>query len=247
MEAAIKMDILELHPFKIPKRSLSSYFMKVGKHVPTVLTPEEIKALAGAAQANAHNMAVFLFLLLSGMRKSELAGLKWDHVDMVGKRITFPSPKTDDYRTLPISETLVQLLTLMKTHWPEPLGQKAWIPRTAAQTTYVFCNKDGNPYRREIGGFLRHLAQKAGITKRVTPHVLRHSFAAYGRSRFTVFQLQKLLGHRNVTTTERYGILLDPGMQEGVNSLADSMGLNGMLCLPNHNMDDQSRPQVDEK
>jgi len=82
-----------------------------------------------------------------------------------------------------------------------------------------------------MGGFLKQLAIKSGIKKKITPHVLRHSFAAYGRSQFTVFQLQKLLGHRNVATTERYGILLDIGMTEGSNQLVKSMGLDGAFSF----------------
>ena len=229
MEAAIRLEVIDEHPFKTPRRPLTSYFLKTEKKVPVVLQFEEIRRMLAATQGNAHNVAVFLFLLLSGMRKGELAGLRWEHVDLEHKTITFPSPKTDDFRSIPLSDTLVALLQHMRTHWPEPLGGKTWIPRTLAQMTYVFCRKDGRPYHREMGGFLRNLAHKAGITKKVTPHVLRHSLAAYGRSHFTVFQLQRLLGHKNVTTTEKYGMLLDTGMQEGINKVAEMMGLDHAL------------------
>ena len=229
MEAAIRLNVIENHPFKTPKRTLSSYFLKTERKIPTVLFPEEIKTMLEIARENAHNLSVFLFLLLTGMRKGELAGLKWEHVNFSRKIITFGSPKTDDFRTIPLSDALVDLLTHMKSYWPEPLGHKAWIPRKPAQMTYVFCDAVGNSFNREMGGFLKHLAIKAGISKKVTPHVLRHSFAAYGRSQYTVFQLQKLLGHRNISTTERYGVLLEAGMTEGSNKVAESMGLKGVL------------------
>lgn len=229
MEAAIRLNALENHPYKTPKRTLSSYFLKTERKIPTVLFPEEIKAMLEVAKENAHNLSVFMFLLLTGMRKGELAGLKWEHVNFSRKLITFGSPKTDDFRTIPLSDVLVDLLTHMRTYWPEPLGHKAWIPRKQAQMTYVFCDIEGNAFNREMGGFLKRLAIKAGISKKVTPHVLRHSFAAYGRSQYTVFQLQKLLGHRNISTTERYGILLEAGMTEGSNKVAESMGLGGAL------------------
>lgn len=220
---ALKNDVLKVHPFKNDQRPLTSYFLKTSRKVPTVLSQEEIRLMLDAVKDSPHAYCVFLCFLLTGMRKSELTDLKWSGVDLPGRRLTFEAEKTDDYRTIPMPEALALLFERMKADYP---AQKVWKPRTAAQMEYVFCYEDGGKLQRGLGAFLPRLAGKVGLTKRVTPHVLRHSFAAYGRSTLTSFQLQKLLGHRNITTTEKYGFVLDSAMKAGTENLAASMGID---------------------
>lgn len=226
---ALKNDVLKTHPFKNDQRHLSSYFLKTSQHAPTVLSQEEIKLMTEAVKESPHAYCVFLCFILTGMRKSELTNLKWSGVDIAGRKLTFDADKTDDYRTIPMSDALALLFVRMKAEYP---AQKVWKARKPTQMEYVFCTEDGNRLERGLGAFLPRLAKKLGLTKKVTPHVLRHSFAAYGRSTFTSFQLQKLLGHRNITTTEKYGFVLDSAMKAGTESLAGSMGIDpGEIAL----------------
>lgn len=67
-------------------------------------------------------------------------------------------------------------------------------------------------------------ARRAGLTKRVTPHTLRHSFATQLlRSGYDIRTVQELLGHRDVSTTMRYLHVVERGM--GVRSPLDALGL----------------------
>jgi len=220
---ALKNDVLKTHPFKNDQRPLASYFLKTARHAPTVLSQEEIKLMLDAVKDSPHASCVFLCLLLTGMRKGELTNLKWSGVDLAGRKLTFDADKTDDFRTVPMSDALALLFERMKNEYP---AQKVWKIRKSNQMKFVFCDEDGNGLQRGLGNFLPRLAKKIGITKRVTPHALRHSFAAYGRSTFTSFQLQKLLGHRNISTTEKYGFVLDASMKAGTENVAGSMGID---------------------
>jgi integrase len=222
MRVALDMDLIPNHPFVSDKRPLSSFHLKVDLKNPTFLMSEEIKAFYEQVEKSPHSLTVFMFLLLTGVRISELKGLKWEDVDLENRKLTVRAPKTNDFRTLPIPEELYPLLLRMKTFWPD---RCQWIPRLTIQNQYVFCNKQGGPFVWNVGLFLKRQGAKLGLLKRVTPQVLRHTFATYGKSQLTVFQLQKLLGHKNVSTTEKYGFLLDQGMQEGTNKIAASMGL----------------------
>jgi integrase len=240
---ALKNDVIKKHPFKNDQRPLSSYFLKTSKHIPTVLSKEEIKLMLEAVKDSPHAYCVFICLLLTGMRKGELTNLKWSGVDLAGRTLTFDAAKTDDFRTIPMSEALAQVFGRMKDEYP---AQKVWKNRTPRQMTWVFCDEDGNRLKRGLGNFLPRLAKNIGLTKRITPHVLRHSFAAYGRSSFTGFQLQKLLGHRNITTTERYGYVLDESMKTGTENLAGSMGIETpKFALIENKQATTGRPEVD--
>jgi len=224
---AVMNGIISTHPFKTQQRRLKSYFLRTTRRIPVILSEEEIFALKEEMAKNMHSLSVFLTLIMGGMRKGELEGLRWENVDIPGKKITFDSKKTDDYRTIFISDSLVLLFEHMKTNWPDPVGKRGWVPRKPSQMKYVFCDREGKQYSRNFGDFLGDTARRLGIPKKVTPHVLRHSFAAFGREHLTIFQLSKMLGHKNITTTENYGYTLDIGMKSKINDIAETMGLSG--------------------
>lgn len=223
MRCALRMGLLEKHPFINDQRPLTSYFLKTIKKMPVVLTPEEIDAMFRACGNAPYRQAVFLFLLLTSVRQSEATDLEMNTIDLTREVITFNVRKTDNYRPVKIGPELKMLLAHMMNYWPD---RYRWVPRKPEQMKYLFCNREGGQIVKGVGfKMIRELAAKAGITKHVTPHALRHSSSAYLRSYMTLFQLSKHLGHSNATTTEKYGYTLDTGMSEVAAKLGPAMGL----------------------
>ncbi len=223
MEAALKMGIIERHPFKSDSRKLTSYFLKTQKKKPTVLLPEEIEAMVKACEGKPYRGAAFMFFILTGGRLQEITKLKFADCDLVNGRITLEADKTDDFRTIEIGPELVELLTFMRSYWPDRFR---WRPRKTKQMEYVFCTPEGTRIKKGVGSvFIKQIAKDAGLNKHVTAHSLRHVNAGYLRSFLTTYQLQKHLGHHNSSTTEKYGQVLDSTMRIGADKLGTSMGL----------------------
>ena len=156
------------------------------------LTWNEVEKLFSTPCANETLKRAFLFSCLTGLRKSDIINLKWSDVVEEGgyTRIIFRQQKTGGQEYLDINEQAVSLL-----------------------------GKRSNPYDHPFAGFkysvttlleLKRWALSAGIQKEPTFHSARHSFAVcmldFGTDIYTV---SKLLGHRNITTTQVYAKVLD--------------------------------------
>lgn len=144
----------------------------------------------------------FLLALNTGLRKGELAALKWDRVDFSRNQITVSrtrdaeglkeTTKTKLKRVIPMNPLVrATLLNLFKS------GQGA---------EFVFITKDGSPI--EVHHIYRDFSKaqtKAGILNKIRFHDLRHTFASqFMMNDGNVFDLQKLLGHTDIKMTMRY-------------------------------------------
>jgi integrase/recombinase XerD len=134
----------------------------------------------------------------SGLRVSELIGLQRANVDLSGRALTVTG-KGDKQRLVPFGRSAARTLVA----WLER-GRPQLAPH--ARHDHVFVNARGGPLSR-MGWWkiLRAHARGAGITARVHPHALRHSFATHlleGGADLRV--VQELLGHASVTTTAIY-------------------------------------------
>lgn len=129
----------------------------------------------------------------AGLRISELIDLKLSDVDLVNKTMKVTG-KGDKQRIVPISDTLHEILKdyLANLH-----------PRNSE---YFFATKKtGRLSAQYVNKIIRESVKKAGITKKVSAHTLRHSFASHLiKSKVDVATLQRLLGHTNVRTTSVY-------------------------------------------
>lgn len=175
---------------------------KPGRHLPEVLTVEEIDAMIAAIDPDAsealRNRTIIEVLYGSGLRVSELTELRISRLDL-DKGWTIVDGKGSKQRMVPLSPTAVMLIgewLSEREHWPEkPVGRDI-----------LFINRRGAPLSRVmIFYIIRDLAAAAGIRKTVSPHTLRHSFATHlleGGANLRV--IQTLLGHESIATTEIY-------------------------------------------
>jgi len=159
---------------------------------PTVLSPEEVARLLGGFEA--HKYRVFFTLVYAtGLRIGEACPLETRDIDAARQVIQVREGKGGKARLVQLPEPLLHAL---REYWK--------VERPPAP--YLFTTRTGRPLSEDVARrALRLAAARAGLSKRVTPHVLRHSYATHlleGGADLRVIQV--LLGHTDVRTTTRY-------------------------------------------
>jgi site-specific recombinase XerD len=159
--------------------------------LPKVLSKEEILQIIDNTNNIKHRCIISL-LYSAGLRRSELLDLKLDHID--GKRmlIRIEAAKGNNDRYTLLSKSVLKDLRVY---------YKQWNP-----SNYLFESPSKKQYSpASIVKILKRAAIKSGIKKRVTPHMLRHSFATHLLENGTDLRhIQLLLGHKSSKTTEIY-------------------------------------------
>lgn len=162
------------------------------------LAPAEAGALIGAASLRSptgtRNRAMLALLYASGLRVGELLSIRPADVNMTKHSIRVLATKSQQAQTRGFAPQAADALT----RWLE----RRHAPRNAP----LFCTLDGTPLSQEyVRAMVRRMAARAGIERRVTPHTLRHSYAAeLERQGTPVTVISKLLGHSSVAVTARY-------------------------------------------
>jgi site-specific recombinase XerD len=166
---------------------------KVAHGVPEILSGTEVTTLLDTVESIKHR-AVIMTAYGAGLRVSEVCSLQVDDIDSKRMTIRVRHGKGNQARYVPLPE---RVLFLLRRYWVIERPNKPWLfpgmqpgcPLSAASVRY----------------HLGEAATKTGLTKRVTPHVLRHSFATHLLELGTDIRvIQMLLGHRSIKTTVRY-------------------------------------------
>lgn len=174
----------------------------IGRHLPDVLTVGEIDAMIAALPPDKaetlRNHAIIETLYGSGLRVSELTGLRISRLSL-DEGFVMVEGKGDKQRLVPLSPTSIELIS-------EYLAQRANGPIKRAGDDILFLNRRGAPLTRVMVFYIiRDAAALAGITHKVSPHTLRHSFATHlleGGANLRA--IQEMLGHESLATTEIY-------------------------------------------
>jgi integron integrase len=224
---------------------------EAGRKVPTVLTRDEISALSKHLKGTTQLMAQLAYG--SGLRLLELLRLRIHHLDLPRQRLQVYDGKGAKHRVTVLPAVLVpalegQIERLKHLHatdraaglpgvWlPEGLAAKYTRAGEAFEWQWLFPSREtaidpstGLRRRHHVtdSAFQRAIhraAAAAALTKRVTPHVLRHSFATHLLEAGTdIRTVQELLGHESVETTQIYThVMQKPGI--GVRSPLDAPG-----------------------
>lgn len=184
---------------------------KFGRHLPDVLTTGEIDriiaAVDGTTPKEIRDAAMLEVLYSCGLRVSELTSLRIRDL-FFGEGYIRVTGKGDKQRLVPISSTA-----------QERIHRYLEVRRSArAGEETLFLNNRGSSLTRVmIFTILREAARRAGIEKKISPHTFRHSFATHllegGAS---IRQVQELLGHESILTTEIYTHLDDSHLRQTV-------------------------------
>lgn len=177
-------------------------YPKRPEHKPTVLSKQEVASLINAA-GNLKKRALLMTLYGTGVRRTESALLKVTDIDSGRMMVCVECGKGGNSRNIPLSPILLETL---REYWKWYRPKGYLFPSNC----YRWREKKEGIKDKPISGktiwnACRDAAHQAGITKHVTPHTLRHSFATHlledGADLPT---LQKLLGHGDIRTTEKY-------------------------------------------
>lgn len=170
------------------------------------LSEEQVEQLVLALEQSDSLMLkpIVLFLLLTGARRNEVLHARWEDVDLERRLWRIPGPKSLPVRHVPLSIGAIEVLEE--------------VPRYA-DTPWIFANpKTRRPYRQIYYSW--DTARKRAGLHDVRLHDLRHSYASFlvnsGRS---IYEVQKLLGHTQIKTTQRYAHLAPETLLEATDSV----------------------------
>ena len=176
------------------------------------LTADEAKALVEKLKESDNKMLQYIIpmLILTGARKNEVLKAKWQDFNLGQKVWRIPISKSGKARYVPLSTEVVNLLSQ--------------LPRFEACPYVVPNPRTKLPYA-SIDYAWDNARKKAGLAE-VRMHDLRHSFASFlvnaGRS---LYEVQKILGHSQLTTTQRYAHLSQATLLDATNAAASAAGL----------------------
>lgn len=190
---------------------------KVARKEPNYFQPAEIRAILDALDKEPLKWrAIVNLLIVTGCRRGEIMGLKWEKVSFDLNRIKIDrallytksngvyedSTKTSDVRYLRIPAETMQLLR----EWKEEQEHNRLVYANLwTNSGYVFTREDGRPMNPDsITCWLREFSERHGLPH-INPHAFRHTVASVLISNGTdVVTVSKQLGHASVTTTEGF-------------------------------------------
>lgn len=176
---------------------------KLSRKLPEVLDIVEIDRMLSSidlsTSSGQRDRAILELLYSCGLRVSELTNLKINDI-MFEEDLIVVTGKGDKQRIVPIGKTALHHIGLYLNHFRKP--QKEVIEHD----TTLFLNLRGKGLSRVyIFKKIKEIAQSVGITKNISPHTFRHSFAtALVEAGADLRAVQQMLGHKSITTTEIY-------------------------------------------
>jgi integrase/recombinase XerD len=176
---------------------------KLKRSLPDVLSFNEIESILAAIDLSTpegvRNKAVIETLYSCGLRVTELVNLKISclYLDVGFIRVI---GKGDKERLVPVGSSAVKHINLYKNN------TRVHIPVKPGNEDILFLNRRGRKLSRiMIFLIIKELAKHAGITKNISPHTFRHSFATHlVEGGADLRAVQEMLGHESITTTEIY-------------------------------------------
>lgn len=172
------------------------------RHLPTVLSLDEVNRMMAAIDLSSNeghrNRAMMEMLYGSGLRVSELVNLQLSRIYLSDHYMLIEG-KGSKQRLVPLSPVAEEWFG----YW---MQERSTWPLKPESQDIAFVNRYGRPLTRAmVFTIVKRLCAEAGITKTVSPHTLRHSFATHLLQNGADLRvIQQLLGHEDLGTTEIY-------------------------------------------
>lgn len=176
---------------------------KIGRHLPEVLSIPEIEAILDGidlSKPEGHrNKAIIEVMYGCGLRVSEVVNLRISNLHFRDNYIRIIG-KGDKERLVPIGQTAQKAILLYLE------GYRMHLKIKKGEEDFVFLNRRGSRLTREmIFMMIKQAAENVGISKTISPHTFRHSFATHlVEGGADLRAVQEMLGHESITTTEIY-------------------------------------------
>ena len=155
--------------------------------------------------------ALIQTLFYAGLRIGEAIQLTFEDINIDGNYLYIRKHKSQDNRKVPISVKLDSILyNYLENHRPE----------TESENIFIFAQNYPTGIKSHVNARLKEAGQKAGFNIPITSHIMRHSFASNLLAKgVNIVQLQKLLGHRSLETTNIYLHAHIDALKNAVNTL----------------------------
>jgi site-specific recombinase XerD len=165
---------------------------KPASRIPNAISEEDAQKLIGAAESP-FERAMLLLMLTAGLRRSEVGAIRLEDVDLENQTLLVRG-KGAKQRMVPLMPQAAQAI------------QEYRAARPDVDQPYLFLNPQGQRLAADyINRTLRRIIARTGLGKRITPHMLRHTFATHlVRNGVDVRTVQELLGHSDLETTANY-------------------------------------------
>lgn len=245
---AVDDDLIPVNPC----RGVTTPTVGPGREV--FLTSEQVDALDN--ELDGVDGLVTYFLAYTGLRWGEMVGLHRGSIDWLHRQISIvetaveitggfylkPYPKGRDRRFVPVPQELLERLTV---HVATVPARPCRLPvaklggRTHRNCSGLLFVEPARERRRRVGlplsrqtwgrRHFRPAADRVGIPAEARPHDLRHTFASWlVQDGVPLREVQRLMGHKSITTTERYAHLA-PGVNEGARRVLDRRSRAGTV------------------
>lgn len=184
---------------------------KLPKKLPNYLTEEEIEKLLNINLITPYdyrNKAMMELLYATGLRITELCNLKIVDIDITNCFIRVMG-KGKKERIVPVTDLALKYLTIYVTEY------RNIILKDKISDYLFISNSLSNISRQGFFKIIKKECKRAGITKNVSPHVLRHSFATHLLKHGADLRIiQELLGHEDISTTQIYAHLVNEKIKD---------------------------------
>lgn len=204
LNVAVRWGMLEANPFSKMRQ------VRIPERMPLSFSKEDFQKFMQAV--GDHCMRdVFLFGVITGMRRGEILNLKWSDIDFQEKLAYIQSSttyrvKAGRRRTIPLGDTAMRLL------------ERRFATR---QSDLVF-DYNGESFKGDhIAKRFKRFVRKAGLSEGLHFHSLRHTFATWlVQDRVSIYEIQKLLGHSDISVTQIYSHLVSSELHDAVNKIS---------------------------
>jgi integrase/recombinase XerD len=206
-----------------PYREIDLVYPKRPERLPVILSEEEVARLIESASTSYHRV-ILMTLYGTGLRREELCRLKVTDVDSQRMVIHVRQGKGHKDRDVTLSPRLLEML---RAYW------KWRKPNVYLFPSYQRKRREQPITSKTVYYAVREAARRAGIKKKVSPHLLRHSWATHLLERGTDLKtIQMLLGHFDLEATTIYLHLSQRHLQS-VNNPIDALPVSGLGDHPN--------------